>query len=716
MNTNMIARHANEIVRVGDWTVSFLTCTICKTDADVDSADDVKITPRSMEVLKYLCERPGVVVSLSELISEVWGRSTSTDHLVHKAIAELRNAMGDNPAEPVYIKTVPKRGYMIIAEVHGLGKDELSDNTGLASRQLDTRSRATKENRASFIFSIKGLGLLGSLILMIVISVSVLDSGRHEVSYADAAGVRLVVMPFANHGDSGTSQEILESVRFAIFSGLSTLSELEIIPAENQSMMNHAAMQSDDSADGSLRPTHYLRGGIVQSVQSTRIYIQLLDATSGVQQYAGQFDADAANMFAVQDDIASSVVSVFRHQMAGSYTNDLSYAGTTNVVAYERYIQGLVYYNQFNPDDFRRAISHFEEAVRLDPDFIKAYEGIAIAANNLAARGRSSTIEEMYALVDEVHRELIGRKANQQALNSVNAIKQRMRGFDYIEHEQFLRELILSGQPESFAAAHYALMLISARMYDEGARFLDYAAQSESNELTPDEAWSYRSNVMAPHELIDMRKSQLLNHPYNISILSNISIKLAFVQEFEQAEVYLSKLRSLDTEGILYHRARLMADYFSGKFEVDNDAVTDTLINDPDYFYNNGLLCFMAGNLDQGIAYWNAIPPVQRRQVFNDLHRSEKFFPLHVVSSPRYQQLLESLGLGARLQRQLMAGVIEMEALTGVDINTDSYTAYQGDTLMIRNNLWSESQWEEFENYLSNRRDTTALSNRVHIE
>src|SRR5690606_13979106 len=58
-----------------------------------------------------------VVVTMSEIISEIWGRSTCTDHLVHKAIAELRSALSDKSSAPRYIKTVPKRGYAMIAAV-----------------------------------------------------------------------------------------------------------------------------------------------------------------------------------------------------------------------------------------------------------------------------------------------------------------------------------------------------------------------------------------------------------------------------------------------------------------------------------------------------------------------------------------------------------------------------------------------------------------------
>ena len=69
-----------------------------------------------MDVLKYLIEAQGKVVSSTELLDRFWSRSISSDHAVHNAIAELRSALGDRASNPRYIKTYPKRGYALIAK------------------------------------------------------------------------------------------------------------------------------------------------------------------------------------------------------------------------------------------------------------------------------------------------------------------------------------------------------------------------------------------------------------------------------------------------------------------------------------------------------------------------------------------------------------------------------------------------------------------------
>ncbi len=98
-------------IKIGDWEASLTTCTLSQ------GGTEVKVTPRSMDVLHYLAEQAGEVVSHEELLNRFWQGSFPSDHAVHKAIAELRSALGDDAHHPTYIRTIPKRGYSLIAEV-----------------------------------------------------------------------------------------------------------------------------------------------------------------------------------------------------------------------------------------------------------------------------------------------------------------------------------------------------------------------------------------------------------------------------------------------------------------------------------------------------------------------------------------------------------------------------------------------------------------------
>lgn len=70
-----------------------------------------------MDVLLFLCQRAGEVVSSDEIVSHCWPGVDTGDNPLHKIINQLRRALGDSATDPTYIETIRKRGYRTLAEV-----------------------------------------------------------------------------------------------------------------------------------------------------------------------------------------------------------------------------------------------------------------------------------------------------------------------------------------------------------------------------------------------------------------------------------------------------------------------------------------------------------------------------------------------------------------------------------------------------------------------
>lgn len=84
------------------------------------------VQPKVMEVLVYLCSKAEEVISSEELITTCWPNQYISDSPLHKCIAQIRKALGDDPKKPRFIKTVPKKGYVFIAKVKGLNTNSLA--------------------------------------------------------------------------------------------------------------------------------------------------------------------------------------------------------------------------------------------------------------------------------------------------------------------------------------------------------------------------------------------------------------------------------------------------------------------------------------------------------------------------------------------------------------------------------------------------------------
>ena len=84
-----------------------------------DTGDDERIplTPKAFAVLRYLVEHAGRLVTEDELLEAVWPGTYVQPQAVKSQLFDVRRALGDNPKTPLFIETLPKRGYRFIAAV-----------------------------------------------------------------------------------------------------------------------------------------------------------------------------------------------------------------------------------------------------------------------------------------------------------------------------------------------------------------------------------------------------------------------------------------------------------------------------------------------------------------------------------------------------------------------------------------------------------------------
>src|SRR5713101_8545716 len=77
----------------------------------------ILLTPKAFAVLRYLVEHPGRLVTHAELLKTLWPDTTVQPEVLKSHILEIRNALGDRPKNPLFIETLPRRGYQFIARV-----------------------------------------------------------------------------------------------------------------------------------------------------------------------------------------------------------------------------------------------------------------------------------------------------------------------------------------------------------------------------------------------------------------------------------------------------------------------------------------------------------------------------------------------------------------------------------------------------------------------
>ncbi|KAF7785505.1 hypothetical protein PRUB_a4180 [Pseudoalteromonas rubra] len=121
MNGNTVNREIwleDNQVTVGQFQIDFKKTRLYNTEiAEEQENHVIKLEPLTMELLCYLVKRRGDYVSQKELLDHVWDGRVVSDNAIRRVVKKLRDALGDDVKSPTYIKTVPSKGYLLIAEV-----------------------------------------------------------------------------------------------------------------------------------------------------------------------------------------------------------------------------------------------------------------------------------------------------------------------------------------------------------------------------------------------------------------------------------------------------------------------------------------------------------------------------------------------------------------------------------------------------------------------
>src|SRR5205085_1530446 len=185
-------------------------------------------------------------------------------------------------------------------------------------------------------------------------------------------------------------------------SSLSRLQDLKVIG--RSSSFQFKGKMVDSKTVGEKLGVHYLlEGSVRKSADRVRIAVALTKAGDGANVWSDTYDRELKDIFAVQSEIAGTVAKQLKVALLGNngQAAPLTTAATPanqNVEAYNALLQGNFYGNRRTGDDFRKAISYFEEAIRLDPRYALAYAKLSSVASNLGFSLSSSAKEGQEAI------------------------------------------------------------------------------------------------------------------------------------------------------------------------------------------------------------------------------------------------------------------------------------------------------------------------------
>lgn len=187
---------------------------------------------------------------------------------------------------------------------------------------------------------------------------------------------RIAILPFANISRDLSDEYFADGLTEELISSISHIQGLRVIA--RTSVMRYKGSNKPISEIGKeLNVGSVLEGSVRKSGEKVRISIQLIETTSEEPHWSQKYDREIRDIFDIQSEIAQKVAEALQEHVSGMDSRLTETRVPSNTEAYILYLRGRQFWNKRSEDGLKKAIQFFEETIKIDPDYARAYAGVA---------------------------------------------------------------------------------------------------------------------------------------------------------------------------------------------------------------------------------------------------------------------------------------------------------------------------------------------------
>ena len=206
---------------------------------------------------------------------------------------------------------------------------------------------------------------------------SALQQPQNAIAKRGATAARsIAVLPFVNASPDPDNEYLSDGITDELIDALAKVEGLRV--ASRTSVFALKGKPQDVRAIGALLDvSEVLEGTVRRSGQDLRITVQLTSTANGALVWSHRYDRRLDDVFAIQDEIARTIVDTLRATSFGDLEELALNRGTDNVQAYGLYLRGRYAWNKRSQEGVTEGIRYFEQAIDADPGYALAYTGLA---------------------------------------------------------------------------------------------------------------------------------------------------------------------------------------------------------------------------------------------------------------------------------------------------------------------------------------------------
>lgn len=198
------------------------------------------------------------------------------------------------------------------------------------------------------------------------------SSGPPSVSEPPA----IAVMPFLDMSEDGGRAYLSDGIAEELLNLLARVQGLRVAARTSSFAFRHTGATAD-SVGRALRVSHLLEGSVRTEDDRVRITVQLIETRGGFQLWSETYERPLDDVFRLQDEISREVVGRLRGDLSPAELP--TRVETADAAAHELYLRGRHAWNRRTPASVRGAIALFEQAIERDPEYARAWAGLAEA-------------------------------------------------------------------------------------------------------------------------------------------------------------------------------------------------------------------------------------------------------------------------------------------------------------------------------------------------
>lgn len=414
----------------------------------------VRLPPHAFDILLFLIQKRGTVVSKEELLQQIWPGTfvEETNLAVH--VSAIRRALGEKRGENKFIETISGRGYCFVAPVKLVEANE-SAAPGGDSRPPDPANVSGKIRSVA-------------------------------------------VLPFTSDANVSSIRFLSEGITEGLIKSLAQINQLKVFARSAVFQYQNQALNLQEIGF-LLGADAILTGHILSVDQRLEISVELVKVSDQSHVWGTHYRCHFDDIFKVKTEIALAVTESLRVNLSRADAVQLRQVPTTSSDAYKLYLKGRYLLSKKTKDGFLNGIEFFKRALKKDPDYALAHSGIADAYLLLCVHYHlpaSDTIPEAKAAVELA---LALDETLSEAHASMGHIQSRHE-WKWEEAEASFKRALALNPNNTIALRWYSSILIYLGRFREGLSYQYKALELDPFSLHANTELGARFNYMREYD------------------------------------------------------------------------------------------------------------------------------------------------------------------------------------------------------------------------